>query len=59
MGNMGKMALKLPYYFYLLMEKILVATSKFGQFTVRQHSTTRKHLYLYRHILVNGALSFN
>ena len=41
------MALKLPRYFYLLMEKPLVATSKFGLLTIKWHSATRKHLFLY------------
>ena len=44
------MALKLPQYFYLLMEKLLVATSKFGLLTIRQHSATSaqcKHLFPY------------
>ena len=41
------MALKLPQYFYLLIESLLVATSKFGLLTARQHSATRKHLFPY------------
>ena len=28
---------------------LLVATSKFGLLTIRQHSATRKHLFLYPH----------
>ena len=41
------MALKLPQYFFLLMEKPLGATSKFDLLTIRWHSATRKHLFLY------------
>ena len=44
---MGDMPLKLPQYFYLLMEKPLDRFSKFGLFTIRRHSVTRKHLFLY------------
>ena len=40
------MALKLPQYFYLLMEKPF-ATSKFDLLTIRWHSATRKHLFPY------------
>ena len=44
------MALKLLWYFYLLMElSLLVATSKFGLLTIRQHSATIKHLFLDTH----------
>ena len=41
------MALQLPQYFYQPVGKILVATSKFGVLTIRWHSATRKHLFLY------------
>ena len=41
----ANMALKLPWYFYLL--SLLVATSNFGLLTIRRHSATRKHLFLY------------
>ena len=44
--SMGEMTLKLPQYFNLLMENLLVATSKFGFLTVKRHSVTRKHLFL-------------
>ena len=37
------MALKLPQYFYLLMESLLVAPSTFGLLTIKQHSATRKY----------------
>ena len=39
----ANMAVKLPWYFYLLMEKPLGCYSKFGLHTIRQHSATRKH----------------
>ena len=45
--EIADMALQLPQYFYQPMEKILVATSKFGVLTIRWHSATRKHLFLY------------
>ena len=38
-------ALKLAWYFYLLIEK--VNTSKSGLLTIRCHSATRKHLFWY------------
>ena len=36
------MALKLPQYFYLLIEKLLVATSKFGLYFQDDRSSLRK-----------------
>ena len=41
------MALKLPKYFYLLMEKSLGHYSKFGLHTIWQCSATKKHLFPY------------
>ena len=41
------MPLKLPQYFYLLMEKPLGCSSKLGLLTIRCHSAPRKHLFLY------------
>ena len=41
---MCDMALRLPYYFYLLMQSVLVVTFKFGGCTIRQY---RKHQLLY------------
>ena len=44
----ANMALKLPQYFYLLMEKPhFVATSKLSLLTIRQQGATRKHLFPY------------
>ena len=41
----ANMALKLPQYFYLLMEKPL--DCYFGFFTIKHHSATRKDLFPY------------
>ena len=41
------MALKLPWYFYLLMENPVGCYSKFDTLTIRWHSAIRKHLFLY------------
>ena len=42
------MTLKLPRYFYLLMEKPLGCYIQVrGLLTIRQHSATRKHLFQY------------
>ena len=38
---------KTTQYFYLVREKPLVAASKLGLLTIRWHSATRKHLFLY------------
>ena len=42
---MHDMALKLPWYFYLLIVKPVVATSKFVLLVIRQHSAASTFLY--------------
>ena len=41
------MVLKLPWYFYLLMENPVGCYPKFDTLTIRWHSAIRKHLFLY------------
>ena len=43
----ANMALKLPQYFYLLMEKPFARYFQVILLTVRWHSATRKHLFPY------------
>ena len=45
--SLHNIALKLTSIFTYWWRSLLVATSKFGLLTIRQHSVTKKHLFMY------------